>query len=94
MLNFSNAAMQYVEIFFDFSSFRRDWYSLQSACVTDQCSVEDQRCHCALRRLSAMCVKNEREETFAPLSANFTGPLVSAKKHAVRLPWTLTTVFT
>ena len=43
---------------------------------------------------SAMCVKNECEETFASQSAKFTGPLVLSKGHAVRLPWTVTTVFT
>ena len=37
-----------------------------------------------------LCVKNECEDAFARRSANFTGPLVLAKEHAVRLPWTVT----
>ena len=40
-----------------------------------------------------MCSENECEEIFFRQSAKFTGPLVLAK-HAVRSPWTVTTMFT
>ena len=64
-----------------------DQYLLQSACVTELLlsGRPHERCHCA------MCAENECEETLSRRSAKFTGPLVLAKEHDVRLPWTVTT---
>ena len=75
---------------FHFSTFHfSKYYSsifLRSDGNDTRCS--QQRADCA------MSVKNECKEKFARRSAKFTGLLVLEKEPAVRLPWTVITVFT